>query len=636
MKRIAFAKAIVLSCFMAAAMALPMTSYAQRNDDFFRAEEFNNRLDNVIWGVIVTQDPMEPAPLGSGLLILTAAGAGYVAVKRRKTFKKGVAIMLAFSMLLGLTQCKKHLDVIETVDKGIPMTLDAYNGAKTVFNMSGDQLQIAWGTNEVIYVVCNGKCIGSVTNGAGGGGTFTGSVTDLTAGNTYTLHYYYVGTEQTIADNATSFTMTFSGQDGTLDNLGKYHIGYGTQTITYDGNPISAVAGLQSLVAIGYFDIAGMAEVGESVYMYGANLNNKIVIDFSTNTVTNTKVANDKLIGLGVVTSGATCGKYVMLVPNHTDGTELLATDITFISKRTTGTCNNTFRYGVVADRFYCKDGNSNTPIDVDETAYVLGTLRGEFSRNISGGKVIFAPGNLQATTSDLGTNWTWSFAEHQYDYIGNSSSNNKMTTTPGVVTANGTVDLFYRSLSNNAYGIVATGESSSPYYGADFVDWTGLQIGTHNSGYWRTLAESEWKYILGEDSPIRQPDATVNGVKNARCTKAIVNSVKGMIIFPDHYDGPTGNVGDDIVWGTGINSMGTKGWNTTVTEAGWATLEAAGCVFLPAAGRRSGTNLWNIGTGGYYKHSTYWRRLRFDNDGYDTNESDGSAASVRLVHNVE
>jgi hypothetical protein len=32
--------------------------------------------------------------------------------------------------------------------------------------------------------------------------------------------------------------------------------------------------------------------------------------------------------------------------------------------------------------------------------------------------RVIFAPGNLQATTSDNGTTWTWGFAAHQYDYI--------------------------------------------------------------------------------------------------------------------------------------------------------------------------------------------------------------------------
>lgn len=227
------------------------------------------------------------------------------------------------------------------------------------------------------------------------------------SGNEYTLHYYYVGTEKTIATNATSFTMDFVNQDGSLANLGKFHIGHGTQTLTYEGGTITSVAGLRSLVSIGYFDIAGMAEVGEKVYMYGDNLNNKISIDFSTNEVTNTKVEGDNLICLGTVAEGTTCGKYVMLVPNHTDGTQELPMDITFISKRTTGTCNSTFNYGIVADRFYCKGGNTSTPIDVAETAYQTGTLRGEFTINNSGDKVHFSQGNLKCTrkTAPWGTN---------------------------------------------------------------------------------------------------------------------------------------------------------------------------------------------------------------------------------------
>ena len=37
--------------------------------------------------------------------------------------------------------------------------------------------------------------------------------------------------------------------------------------------------------------------------------------------------------------------------------------------------------------------------------------------------KVFFAPGNLQATTTDYGATWTWNFAAHQYDYIGNATA---------------------------------------------------------------------------------------------------------------------------------------------------------------------------------------------------------------------
>ena len=252
--------------------------------------------------------------------------------------------------------------------------------------------------------------------------------------------------------------------------------------------------------------------------------------------------------------------------------------------------------------------------------------------------KVTFAPGNLQATTTDLGTSWTWSFAEHQYDYIGDAthnpnSINSQLTSTPGESKANGIVDLFYRSVTGNGYGIITTSESS--YYGASFIDWGVLTIGSYPANYWISLSEKEWNYVVGKDYPSRSPSATVNGIANARGTKAVVNSVNGFILFPDRYEGPTANVGTDIVWGAGINSTGTSGWNTTCTLTGWNILEEAGCMFLPAAGYRNGSSLSEVGSYGHYKHATYWRAFRFNNAGYDPTQSDGRAGSVRLVHDL-
>lgn len=36
--------------------------------------------------------------------------------------------------------------------------------------------------------------------------------------------------------------------------------------------------------------------------------------------------------------------------------------------------------------------------------------------------------------------------------------------------------------------------------------------------------------------------------------------------------------------------------WGTQCTAAGWASLESAGCVFLPAAGRRYHMNVYDVG----------------------------------------
>ncbi len=188
-------KALGLSAIL---VIFALSGNAQKNDSFFSLEDnYNNRIEGVVWGSIVPQDPTTPAPLGSGLLILTAVGAGYAVARCRRNngvkavngFKGFNAIIIAFALLLSMTQCKKNVETITTIESGIPMTLEAYNGSRTSFDGSG---AISWGTNEKIYVVYNGSCIGSVTNGAGGGTTFTGSVSGLVSGNEYTLHYYYV------------------------------------------------------------------------------------------------------------------------------------------------------------------------------------------------------------------------------------------------------------------------------------------------------------------------------------------------------------------------------------------------------------------------------------------------------------
>ena len=644
-------KFLVLSMALATAIMLPMNVNAQKRDDYFRVDEsqYGNRMDGVVWGTIITQDPTQPAPLGSGLLIMVAAGAGYTVMRRQRSVRKGISLLLAVALLLGMTQCKKNVETMAVAEGGIPMTLEAYNGSKTSFDGSG---AISWGINEVIYVVYNGSCIGSVTNGAGGGTTFTGTVTGLESGNEYTLHYYYVGTEKTIAVNATSFSMDFINQDGSLANLGKFHIGHGTQTLMYEGGTITSVAGLRSLVSIGYFDIAGMAEVGEKVYMYGENLNNRISINFSTNAVTNTKgdpTHDENLICLGAVTAGSTCGKYVMLVPNHTDGTQELPTNITFISKRTTGTCNNTFPYGIVNNRFYCKNGNTSMPIEVSKTAYDKCSLRGEFTVNGDGKKVRFSQGNLQAvgtTSSSPTSGWTWQFAPNQYTAIKNNTANTTITGR-GTISADGTVDLFGYSTDhyNNFYGIIKSKRDNyyadGPTSGA-FVDWGVNSISGCAANYWYTMAKSNWEYLL-------------NTRESPKFAKVAVNGVDGLLLFPDGFIWNTTTMGGVPV--TVDNTNGNyNSTNCDISLEKWNVLEASGVVFLPGTGYRpqntnSVENLsptrgyyWFCDTNGtqsgsgttYDNNSTFYFYFGQANEWATTyTMSKRSGAAVRLVHDI-
>ena len=90
--------------------------------------------------------------------------------------------------------------------------------------------------------------------------------------------------------------------------------------------------------------------------------------------------------------------------------------------------------------------------------------------------RVLFSPGNLQATTTDLGANWTWHFAEHQYDYIGKAVANDQID-GDGSVAKNGTVDLFQKSTTAyTTYGISNSGSYDDLYNGT-FKDWGTIDI---------------------------------------------------------------------------------------------------------------------------------------------------------------
>lgn len=548
---------------------------------------------------------------------------------------KKLSFILVLATLALFTQCKKQEPTGTTEQIGIQMVLKANNGSRTSFGPDGT---INWSANDKIYVVTNGQCVGYVTNGSEGGSTFTGTLTGITTSGTYDFHYYYVGNTQTIANGATSFTMDFSDQDGTLSNLGDFHVGYGTQTGVYvtEGETVTAQATMQTLVAMAYFDLAGMAEAGEKVFFYGDRINNQMSIDFLTNTPIYGKV-NNGWICAGTATSGA----YVMLLPNHTDGTETLDTDITFVSKRTTGTCNDIFGYGIIGGRFYCADGNTNTPITLDVTSYDEGSLRGAFSISASQ-TVRFSQGNLQYAKSTQ----DWSFMGQQYDVVeteyqgvGNNYTNQNVISLFGWGTSgynHGAKCYQPWSTSSTDSDYYAYGVENNNLYDEDGnADWGYNAISnggdSENSG-WRTLTggmNSEWNYLIRVRS-------TTSGIRFA---KAIVNGVNGVILLPDNWTVSTYALNN-------TNTPNADFATNTITAEDWTNiLEVNGAVFLPAAGLRYWTSvLGAVGTQGRYWSSSYSfngnaHLLTFDSsyvgtDNYYLGCSYG--CSVRLVRNAE
>lgn len=181
------------------------------------------------------------------------------------------------------------------------------------------------------------------------------------------------------------------------------------------------------------------------------------------------------------------------------------------------------------------------------------GAIPGMFS--VEGSlKVYFSKGNLNYVNATS----TWKFADAQKDYLGESQTG-----------------------------------------GQDMFAYNGFTAPTS----WWNLSWQQWKYLFSTRSVVNTLSA------GARYTMAKVGGVSGLIIFPDIYTHPEGT---GFISGT---FDGASDYTASVNDAGWAKMEAAGCIFLPAAGYKSVGETWKkIGESVVYNSST-----EYDDDEYRT-----------------
>ena len=168
-------------------------------------------------------------------------------------------------------------------------------------------------------------------------------------------------------------------------------------------------------------------------------------------------------------------------------------------------------------------------------------------------------------------------------------------------------------------------------YANADWAVYNAISNGGNQPGVWRTLTGAEWFYLLNRDNDSKRGAGSVNGVG-------------GMILLPDDWDLPEG-CNFDAAFSDAQNVWGPNNY----TLAQWAKMEAAGAVFLPAAGYRgvqsSNPYMMYVGSRGYYWSTTRWNDnsamnyLYFsykDYDGENLSQSNfNNGLSVRPVKEV-
>lgn len=252
--------------------------------------------------------------------------------------------------------------------------------------------------------------------------------------------------------------------------------------------------------------------------------------------------------------------------------------------------------------------------------------------------KVYFSQGNLQykaegaSESVQLGENvgGTWRFALHQFDYVGDDTRgnvfengekcNNKLISS----TYAGWIDLFGWGCSgynhnNKAYMpwssfAESTNVNAKKYYAygnktynlydgtgdaKGKADWGVANTISNGEGYnWRTLKIEEWKYLVdirkGSDGKQLAGDGRIG------------NCIPGCIILPDNWVLPEGLSfvpGHDRDYKTNRYSY-----------MEWSRMEAAGAIFLPLCGQRSGSRVGQVDEQGSY-WSTTRDTFEFEND---------------------
>ena len=255
----------------------------------------------------------------------------------------------------------------------------------------------------------------------------------------------------------------------------------------------------------------------------------------------------------------------------------------------------------IVNKRFIVKE-NGSLKADIVMARCPEGAINAYFSIG-SKHKVLFSKGNLQYQASTK----TWRFADNQYDIIGEANNNISLDNR-------GLIDLFGWGTGNNPTKDVDY---------TSFDDWgkNAISNGGDKANQWQSL--DTWHYIF----LIRE---TRSGLRYA---KANVNNVNGVILLPDTWIPETYTLQEP-------NDESASYASNKISLSDWTDiLEANGAVFLPAAGKRSGTTVMSVGSDGRYWTTQQMGPseaifIKFGNGALSTGAHDvrGFGFSVRLV----
>lgn len=625
MKKTTTLKALVLSLIMTIGFVMPM---AAQTDGFFKLNEdiYENRDgETPISGGITNQQFGQTVPVGSGLLIMVAAGAGY-AVVRRKRARKGMTLLLAFAMLLGMTQCKKNIETVTDSQSGVFIKVNITNNTNTRHDIittgdpwpTGDLGKVVWENGDFLFVMSDGLPVGAVYYSEADG-AFSGIIGP---GNVFDLPFPVVEGEPLV--------FCFTGNMLPDDETGEMLLDISDQR---ESLPVLSVGTSNEIYPSATGD-------------YNAFLENQCaLVKFTLSTATDDDIRISNMHTVAELVLGDvplikptnTTGSILLhKVEGHSDERWAILLPQDAVSGAGALIRNTAYKNALDVPKI---NKNDLAFVDIDFASATAVAVQPYFS--VGGGKIVhFAQGNLQYKVA--GPNQGYRFAEHQWDFVGGQTNDGRCGNVyeGGVQCSNnsiddpeysGLIDLFGWGTGNRPTTI---DQDNTHYYTYD--EW-GNYI---NDGHtWFTLYKEQYEFLIN--------NKTSHAIRENKIAPAVVHGVGGFVILPDYFDltGYTFNLVEDQ-----LNHMDDCSQNI-YTDADWAAMENAGAVFFPAAGERSFDNVVYYGNDkkdGYEIFKAYWSR---------TDKGDTSPAafalyarnamwvndfyrchglSVRLVHEVE
>lgn len=278
------------------AVFLPISLSAQRSDGFFKGgnDDYQNRETFEITGNseggISNYGIGETVPVGSGLVVMFAAGAWYAVLRRKKAVRKGVALLLALTFVLSFTQCKKKLNTINPTDQQtVNITLDVGGGSRVnvdpYWEPNATFAKVTYEDGDKVYAVYKGNYLTTLTYNSSTL-KFEGTMpSPAPESDGYSpIWFYFLGGNgfTTVEESTNVYSVDISDQTENYPIISCAH-----SDEVYEGTG-SYTAKLQNKCSIVKFNDNAPADKVLCI----TEMNNKVTVDFSTGDFEYSKINN--------------------------------------------------------------------------------------------------------------------------------------------------------------------------------------------------------------------------------------------------------------------------------------------------------------------------------------------------------